>query len=615
MKIRTRALKLSGLCFAALGLAVACGYDASLREYLSAYFWLPFSKNPSSFARSNVRRVDAPFAGMTKASGDTPLEKLRAAYQQIPQPQPYGPPPSIDAAPLRTALAAAQADTSLSRRDREEVELLDAKIDMRLAEAQGGAGELLKTALTKLQAFLKSARTPEFRSEARGWLAHIYFVTGNQTAAGKIYLDELNRNGSNLSEQTLLDSLQMTYGYDGGASLIEHLAEYFDTPEHAAFAIQLVTNPHADPDDDKLNRPDKAQIYARIRSLLDRHADLLNSNRGSHALALLGMRTALRMGDPPGALDVAAMVPADAQIRNEPDFQWMLASAHFLSHDFAGAEAPLLDLFASKRATGMQHAAAAYGLCGVYEKTGNVVEQVRFALWLYSNSHLGHGWVDPGDFADQTIYWAPSGWDLGLLLDDEASDEQLETFLQQYPDVPNARLVRYSLAVRAARENRYADAARIYESIHASWRVPRMRQLAALYQETTRTDLPPAQLHEAQFRFAQFLSQNSTKIYFNDQLWSGLQRYALTAETDDRLTKQERAAGIARERRLKDDQEEYWRAYLILRDVVHDEGKTALARQSAQLALTCLRRINTDRFGREDEIRAADIDLSKWLRQ
>src|SRR5262249_43636161 len=163
-----------------------------------------------------------PFAGMTSAEGNGPLEKLRRAYR------------GLDIATARQALAAAQADRSLTLKQREEVALIGAKIDMRAGEADDG--QLLEIAKQKLQALLKTAGSPEFRSEARGWLAHIYYLLGDQTAAGKIYLDELNRSGSNLSRETLLNSLQMNYGYDGGPELIEHLAEYFDTPEHAAFA-------------------------------------------------------------------------------------------------------------------------------------------------------------------------------------------------------------------------------------------------------------------------------------------------------------------------------------------------------------------------------------------
>lgn len=333
----------------------ACPFDTSLREYLSAYFWQPFAKREASFEKPHVYRIDKPFAGMGRVEGHGPLADLRASYQGNL---------SIDS---DKALAAARADRSLSRKDKEEAELIDAKLDMRDGEPDNDQ-QLLDRAKGKLQAFLKTARTPEFRSEARGWLAHIYYVQENQTAAGKIYIDELNRNGSNLSRETLLTSLRMNYGYDGGQELLDHLAEYFDTPEHAAFAIQLATNPHWHED------PNAGKTYARIKALLEKHKSLLQSDSGSHALALLTMRTALRMGDPPAARKIADAVPPDAPIRSDPDFNWMSASALFLSHDFAAAEQPLLALFHSKRASIDQKSAAAYGLCGVYWKTRNVTE-------------------------------------------------------------------------------------------------------------------------------------------------------------------------------------------------------------------------------------------------
>jgi len=47
---------------------------------------------------------------------------------------------------------------------------------------------------------------------------------------------------------------------------------------------------------------------------------------------------------------------------------------------------------------------------------------------------------------------------------------------------------------------------------------------------------------------------------------------------------------------------------------VSEEGKSSLlGRSAAKLAISCLRRISY-RFGREDEIRQGDIELSRWLR-
>jgi hypothetical protein len=206
------------------------------------------------------------------------------------------------------------------------------------------------------------------------------------------------------------------------------------------------------------------------------------------------------------------------------------------------------------------------------------------------------------------VYWAESGWDLNLLLEAEAPIEALQSFVNQNPNLPDIRLVKYSLAVRLARENRYEEAADLYQSIHAVRRAPRMRQLAVLYQEATRTDL------EAKYKMAEFLIANPSRIYFNDALWEGFQRYAFQASTDSRLTRAERKAQIDLERKLKDDQDERWRAYLILRDVVRDGGQTDLGRKAAALGVRCLLGIS-ERFERQQEIRKATIELSRSLRR
>lgn len=592
-----------------LAFAIACPFDVSLREYLGAHFWQPFAKVAGSFERKNVRRASAPFAGMARSDAGTPLGKLRTAYSGTSWPAAAG----FDFAPLRQAVAAARAGSSLSAREREEVDLIGAKIDMRAAEPDNR--EQLLAAREKIEAFLRTARTPEFLSEARGWVAHIHYMMGEQSEAGKIYLDELNRDGSNLSRETVLSSLNMTYGYDGHGKLIANLDQYFDTPEHAVFAIEIATNPARSASFPALaverRMQPSVQPYLKVKALLEQHAALLKSGQGTGALALLSMRTALRAGDPPEAIKIAEMVPSADAVRGEPDFQWMLAAAHFLSRDFPAAEAPLLNLFQSRRAEPAQKAAAAYALCGVYEKTRNTVEQLRFALWLRDNG--GTGSVPP-DIADLSIYWAVSGWDSSLLLDTEASGESLEAFAMKYPESPSVRLVKYALAVRRAREDRYEDAADLYGSSGAPVRAGRMQHLASLYKEANRSDVSAAEVLEAKFKLAQYIGDNPDRLYFNDTLWGGLQRYALFADKDDRLTREEHERLVAGERKLKDGQEERWRAYLILKDVVRDAGKTDLGRRAARLALKCLRGIRTDRFGREEEIRDADTELSEWLR-
>ncbi len=567
-----RILRMGAVLLLGLSFAWACGFDGTLREYLDVHFWLPFAKTAKNFEKPSVRRISVPYAGMGKVDA-TLLGQLRGVYQY----------PADNAA----ILAAARADRSLSQRDREEVELIDAKIDMRSGSPE--VPRLLRGAQAKLEQFLKTARTPEWLSEARGWLAHIHHVMGEQTEAGKIYLDELNRDGSNLSRETLLNSLKMNYGITGDQQLLDHLEEYFDTAEHAAFAIQLLTNPRWERNGTTL---DRREIYARVNGLLQKHWRILRSP----TLAVLTMRAALSMGDPGQALKIAERV-GDSR---DPDYLWMLGSAHFVSRDYAGAEDSLLRLF--EVAKDDRKAAAAYGLCGVYQKLGLPVEQLRFALWLSAQS--SDHWNPFPDTYDYSVYWAASGFDLDLLLDAEAPTEALDQFLERYPDVQNVRLVKYALAVRLARENRYAEAADIYEAIGQKRRGPRMRQLAALWADQT---------PEGRFAFAEYVGSNSVGIYFNDSLWDGDQRYALIATSDSRLTREERDSHIARERKLRDDQEELWRAQLILREVMDEVGRTELGIKAARLAQRDLRKLS-ERFGRRDEIREADIQVTRWLR-
>jgi hypothetical protein len=137
-----------------------------------------------------------------------------------------------------------------------------------------------------------------------------------------------------------------------------------------------------------------------------------------------------------------------------------------------------------------------------------------------------------------------------------------------------------------------------------------MRRLAEL---TRAAELKPDD-YEARFRLADYINSNGEALYFNDQIWEGYQRYVFQGATEGRMSRAERERLIAGERKLKDDQEEHWRAYLILRGIVNDAGPTPVGRKSALLAINCLRRLS-DRFGREEEIRRADVELSQWLRR
>ena len=134
------------------------------------------------------------------------------------------------------ALQLATADTSLDTAEHEELALIGAKLDMRRGDVDNDRAMLL-SARQKFVTFLRTSRNAAFISEARGWLARVTWLVGDHTAAGKMYLDELNRDGSNLSRETLLNSLRLGYGYDGGTALREHIEEYFDTAAHAHISL------------------------------------------------------------------------------------------------------------------------------------------------------------------------------------------------------------------------------------------------------------------------------------------------------------------------------------------------------------------------------------------
>ena len=89
MKMAKRLVISCGLLCIGLAVVWACGFDDTLREYLDARFWLPFAKQARHFERRKVRRVSLPYAGMTKAEGESPMAKLRAAYQEISDPSDF----------------------------------------------------------------------------------------------------------------------------------------------------------------------------------------------------------------------------------------------------------------------------------------------------------------------------------------------------------------------------------------------------------------------------------------------------------------------------------------------------------------------------------------------
>ncbi len=112
--MKTTARILCGLFFA-LVFVSACGFDDTLRAYLDAHFWLPFSKHAGDFEKRGIRRVSAPYAGMLKAAGSSPLDKLRAAYQEISQPNTDFDAEALHQAGAQPASAASSRSTAKGR--------------------------------------------------------------------------------------------------------------------------------------------------------------------------------------------------------------------------------------------------------------------------------------------------------------------------------------------------------------------------------------------------------------------------------------------------------------------------------------------------------------------
>ena len=155
-----------------------------------------------------------------------------------------------------------------------------------------------------------------------------------------------------------------------------------------------------------------------------------------------------------------------------------------------------------------------------------------------------------------------------------------------------------------------------------------MQKLAKLYAEAADPAHTGPQRLEAQYTYAAFLADHPDQLFFNDMLWHGCQTDIIIEQyrghdcwgthippAQQGLTRQEREFFLQQERRVRDEQEERWRAYKILAAIVDQAGPSELGRQAARKALDCLVRINTERFGRKDEIAAAMRDLANWLRR
>jgi hypothetical protein len=614
------------------GEAYSCSPEIVFRAYLDKRFWQPYEKYESSvlpFSKMhNIRKINMAsqkfyFAGTSDEKTTSPgLTRARNAYRSE----------NYDLA--RKELSKADK-TILTATELEELVLLDAKLDMRIGEKTEPVNkQLLKTAQNKLLIFIKNSKSPTWHSEARGWVAHIHFLLEEYPAAAKIYLDELGREDTIFSQDSIASSLyNIFYSKVGDEKLVDHLEEYFDTREHALFVVYLVTNPT-----DSMHRDmaSVAKVGRKTIATLQRRSDLFNKNKMSDVLALALMRAALYMGDTQAAITFSKKVPDRSKVARSSEYNWIVGVCHFLRCEYAAAEEPLLKVLKSNDVNRREYRAAAQGLMGVYQKLGRRVDQLHAAL-SYSQkkrSFLKES-LNLNPYVSLPEQDGGSTFDLPYLLDIQLTDDELREYLVRYEkESKNIVIwsyrrnrtayesVKYALAVRCARHEKYREAAEIYAEINARPRALRMRELAGIYEymESKKTGSPERWV--AEYKYASFLEEHSTQILFNDMFWDGLQTWVFLDDKDSSnreeskftgLTKKERDYYLKEERRIRDEQEERWRAYHILNNIVNQAGYSEIGKKAAVKAIRCLDMICTERFGREKEIASEKKRLVKWL--
>jgi hypothetical protein len=464
-------------------------------------------------------------------------------------------------------------------------------------------------------------------------LARCHYLLGEPHRAARIYLDELARTDSALDRATLLSSLRLLFPYNGSAAgLADHLDEYFDTPQHALFVVNIVTNP-VESDEDE--RRAMGAVGRRVLEALQRHRELFAQGDASDRLALATMRASLYMGDPASALKIGASLPPAAAATQTPEARWMLGVAHFLQGEYDAAEPHLIAVANAPASPPRARAQAGLGLLAVYQRLARPVDQL-VAAFRYEAEEGGR---DP-EVSSPEEGWYLTEWpyegslmDLSYLLDVQLTEDDLRAARAALAPLPPLRigfgwsgvkrtaidLVDYEIAVRAARREAYDEAASLYARLGVAGRAKRMRALANL-RVAAPTETPQEAL-DRRYEYGAFLADHSERVFFNDLLWYGYQRYAylqLQLDRDRRpalLGEDEIRPLLTNERRFKDAQEERWQAYLVLDQVVEGAGHSVLGERAARKAIECLERINTERFGRDSEVNAARVRLTRWLRE
>jgi hypothetical protein len=635
----------------AIAMSFGCAWSISQRAYLDRRFWQPFTHYVMQMVKHWRKQepVLRPFAGYaTSGQKSAPMAEARSAYDRLYQAYESTESEDEDSllkSPLlntaRKVIEKSRNQTGLTADEQSELELLMVKVDLR--EGMVGNRERLLSARDGLRAFLQHAGNSPYLSEARGWLACAYYWLGEYSQAARIYMDEFKAADSNFDSGSLEISLRMVFDR-AKPDLPAHIGEYFDKPEHALFVIQIVTNPMYKKRDPKLMRKNGAVILKEM----ERHRNLF-AGENAEKLALAMMRVSLAMGDAARILQYASEIPSGSSTAQSADYKWITGCAHFLLHQFEAAEKPLQDLLKAPRTSLGAKGKAAMALIGVYSQLRCPLDKLDAALqWqkirqrrkqadkelekAYRKSQ-DQSWVEiesiwkryaldenSWDDLNPLMPFAFSIFDLSILLDIELTVEQLQQYWDAHPD--SDALVPYSLAVRLARREKYAEAAQLYAKVGARARQKRMLELQSLYDAAQSASQNSEEAMQKRFDYALFLSRHSCRIFFNDRLWDGFQTssflenevgegMAITDQQQAGLTKEERDQILRHQRLLQDEQEEYWRAYKMFDGIV----KTAslpLAHRSAIEAVRCLDHIHS-RFGRKDEIEAETSRLIRWL--
>ena len=627
--ICSAALLLAG--FGLVRVIRACGPYLSLREYLTRSFWQPMRYSVDALIPKTAEdgRPAVPYAGFSAEQAPQTLTVLREAYGKF----------AATGTGWEKAAEAATGALSpgmLAGSDLEEARLIECKISLRLAAANSGD---LAAVRSKLEDFIKTASNKAFISEARGWLARVLYLQGDCVGAARIYLDELESPASPLSRDTLVSSLRWAYTRNP-LQFWDRMESFFDTPRHALFIVNLATNPESEWETQSADST-ADERGRKILDLFKNHAELFRQGPGSEELVMAMMRASLYMGDPGSALTYAAAVPDSGNLQKNPEFNWMMATACFVTREYARAELPLKRMLSAATATAPDRRTAAQGLIGVYLKTGRRMDALHAAL-VQESIPLEEREQYP-DTQTPRSQWPFFGLNLDLpyLLDALLTDEELRRYLEKYPKeedpaaplsiytrhgtLSDSAIVRYSLAVRLARREQYEEAGAIFRTLGFEQRADLMAGAAEFLAGTKKANLTAAERWAALYEYGAYVALHPNQLYFNDLLWKGFQRHAFLERYDDPewtqnpqlqpgLTQKERAEILAGDRKLRDEQEERWKAYKILKPIP-DGADPELGRKAAGKIIDCLQNISTGRFGRSGEIGQAIAKWKSWLRK